>query len=172
MDCCASRPIDVLSRIHFCFMASALVIPCHIRTKWDLKCLFRLLDSVREQTKVFSRVYVVDDASPLQYSLADHDVDHMLLEKNCGPARARNVAVTKALAAGHELIFFTDHDCILDRDWHSHMARYLADTNFAAAGGMTYSWGSTLWTATTKSTALWPGSGCSRIGENSGTCHP
>jgi len=144
MDCCASRPIDVLSRIHFCFMASALVIPCHIRTKWDLKCLCRLLDSVREQTKVFSRIYVVDDASPLQYSLADHEVDHMILEKNCGPARARNVAVTKALAAGHELIFFTDHDCILDRDWHSHMARYLADTNFAAAGGMTYSWGSTL----------------------------
>lgn len=125
-------------------MASALVIPCHIRTKWDLQCLNRLLESVRAQTKVFSRVYVVDDASPRRYSLAEHDVDHMILEKNGGPARARNVAVTKALAAGHDLVFFTDHDCILDRDWHSHMARYLSDTNFAAAGGMTYSWGSTL----------------------------
>jgi len=125
-------------------MASALVIPCHVRTKWDLKCLLRLLDSVRDQSTPFSRVYVVDDASPLKYSLADRDVDHLVLETNGGPAKARNVAVAKALTAGHELIFFTDHDCILNRDWHGHMARFLSDTNFAAVGGMTYSLGSTL----------------------------
>jgi GT2 family glycosyltransferase len=125
-------------------MASALVIPCHLRTRWDLKCLLRLLDSVRDQSTPFSRVYVVDDASPLKYSLADRDVEHMELETNGGPAKARNVAVAKALAEGHELVFFTDHDCILDRDWHGHMFRFLSDTNFAAVGGMTYSWGSTL----------------------------
>ncbi len=128
-----------------CFnMTSALVIPCHIRTRWDLKCLLRLLDSVRDQSTLFSRVYVVDDASPLAYSLADREVEHVVLESNGGPARARNIAVAKALAAGHELVFFTDHDCILDRDWHAHMARYLADNEVAAVGGMTYSWGSTL----------------------------
>jgi GT2 family glycosyltransferase len=125
-------------------MASALVIPCHLRTRWDLKCLHRLLDSVRDQATPFSHVYVVDDASPLRYSLADRDVEHVTLEANCGPARARNVAVAKALAAGHEFLFFTDHDCILDRDWHRHMASFLSNTNFAAVGGMTYSWGSTL----------------------------
>jgi len=125
-------------------MSSALVIPCHIRTRWDLNCLLRLLDSVRDQSTPFARVYVVDDASPLKYSLADRDVEYVALETNGGPARARNVAVAKALAARHELVFFTDHDCILDPDWHGHMARFLSDTDFAAVGGMTYSWGSTL----------------------------
>ena len=125
-------------------MASSLVIPCYIRTRWDLKCLLRLLDSVRDQSMPFSHVYVVDDASPLKYSLAAHEVEHVVLEKNGGPARARNVAVAKALTAGHDFIFFTDHDCILDRDWHAHMARFLTETEFAAVGGMTYAWGTTL----------------------------
>lgn len=125
-------------------MTSALVIPCFIRTKWDLRCLGRLLDSVRDQSVPFSRVYVVDDASPIRYSLADREVEHVVLQTNGGPARARNIAVAKALAAGHEFVFFTDHDCILDGDWHVHMARFLSETDFAAAGGMTYAWGSTL----------------------------
>jgi GT2 family glycosyltransferase len=125
-------------------IGSALIIPCHIRTKWDLKCLLRLLDSVRDQSTPFSCVYVVDDASPVKYSLPDHKVEHIKLVSNGGPARARNTAVVKALAAGYDFVFFTDHDCVLDRDWHGHMVRFLTDTGFAAAGGMTYSWGSTL----------------------------
>lgn len=123
---------------------SALVIPCHIRTKWDLKCLHRLLKSVREQATPFARVYVVDDASPLQHSIAERDVEHLALRENRGPARARNVAVARALADGHAQVLFTDHDCILDRDWNTHMSRFLAETDFAAVGGMTFSWGSTL----------------------------
>ncbi len=123
---------------------SALIIPCFIRTKWDLQCVHRLLDSVRSQSTPFSSVYVVDDASPLRYSLAGHDVEYVALQTNGGPARARNVAVASALAAGHENVFFTDHDCILDRDWHANMSRFLAESSFAAVGGMTYSWGTTL----------------------------
>ncbi|MBY0308865.1 MAG: glycosyltransferase, partial [Phycisphaerales bacterium] len=125
-------------------MASALVIPCHIRTAWDLKALLRLLDSARDQSLFFSSVYVVDDASPRSYSLSDRQVCHIKLAVNGGPARARNVATAKALAAGHQFVFFTDHDCILDREWHAQMHRFLTTTDFAAVGGMTYSWGSTL----------------------------
>jgi len=125
-------------------MLSALVIPCYIRTQWDLRCLLRLLDSVRDQSTPFSHIYVVDDASPRQYSLAGREVEHVVLPTNGGPARARNAAVIKALDAGVEQILFTDHDCILDREWHSHMSRLLTETDFAAVGGMTYSWGSTL----------------------------
>jgi hypothetical protein len=29
---------------------SALIIPCHIKTRWDLDCLKRLLGSVKNQT--------------------------------------------------------------------------------------------------------------------------
>lgn len=125
-------------------MANALVIPCYLRTQWDRRCLLRLLGSVREQSLPFSAVYVVDDASPLPYSLEPYDADHVRLPTNAGPARTRNVGVERALAAGHEQVFFTDHDCVLDRNWHASMSRFLAGTDFAAIGGMTYAWGSTL----------------------------
>lgn len=123
---------------------SALIIPCYIKRQWDLDCLNRLLDSVQSQTESFEKVYVVDDASPLNYALNRPFVNHVIMEKNGGPARARNVAIQKALHAGIEHLLFTDHDCILDNDWNKQMTMFLAQTEFAAVGGMTYSWGNTL----------------------------
>jgi len=73
-------------------MASALVIPCHLRTRWDLKCLLRLLDSVRNQSTQFSHVYVVDNASPLRYSLAGRDVEHATFDANGGLRGLRSVS--------------------------------------------------------------------------------
>ena len=78
---------EICAVINYRLMPNALVIPCHIRTRWDLKCLLRLLDSVRDQSMPFAHVYVVDDASPLKYSLAGRDVEHLVLETNSGPAR-------------------------------------------------------------------------------------
>jgi GT2 family glycosyltransferase len=125
-------------------MTGSLVIPVHLRTPWDLQCLRRLLDSAREQTMPFAHVYIVDDASPLRYSLEGDTVDFIRLPTNGGPAKARNLGAAKALAAGSDHVFFTDHDCILDRDWHSSLSQFLASSSFAAAGGMTYAWGKTL----------------------------
>jgi len=123
---------------------SALIIPCYIRTEWDLSCLNRLLDSVETQSRPFEKVYVIDDASPLKYTLGRAGLEHIVLEKNGGPAKARNVAVVKAQAAGFEHLLFTDHDCILDEGWNEQMSTFLSATDFAAVGGMTYSYGKTL----------------------------
>jgi len=123
---------------------SILVIPCFIRAQSDLDCLHRLLDSVRGQSKPFEKVYLVDDASPLKYEVGRHAVEHLLLDKNGGPARARNVAISRALEDKAEHVLFTDHDCILDTDWNAEMTSFLSRTEFAAVGGMTYSWGNTL----------------------------
>lgn len=123
---------------------SALIIPCYVKRQWDLDCLNRLLDSIQGQTKPFEKVYVVDDASPLKYTLNRRVVEHIVLADNGGPARARNVAIHKALQAGIEHLLFTDHDCILDQTWNDQMTTFLAGTEFAAVGGMTYSWGNTL----------------------------
>lgn len=123
---------------------SALIIPCHVKRQWDLDCLHRLLDSVQGQTKAFDRVYVVDDASPVEFSLDRRFIEHIRLSENGGPAKARNVAIRKALELGIEHLLFTDHDCILDRSWNQQMTTFLARTEFAAVGGMTYSWGKTL----------------------------
>jgi len=77
---------------------SALIIPCYIKTQWDIDCLNRLFDSVQAQTKQFDKVYLIDDASPLTYKLRHDFVEHIMLEENGGPAKARNVGIDKALA--------------------------------------------------------------------------
>jgi GT2 family glycosyltransferase len=123
---------------------SALVIPCHIRTKWDLACLQRLLGSIESQTLPFDRVYLIDDASPVRHDLRLAFLEHVQLRSNGGPARARNVGIERALASGAEFLLFTDHDCVLDPAWNEHMTAFLRDTAFGAVGGMTYAWGSTL----------------------------
>ena len=123
---------------------SVLIVPCFIKTTWDLDCLLRLLGTVKEQTVPFEHVYAVDDASPMDYSVEPDLAEHIRLPSNGGPARARNVGIERALAAGARHLLFTDHDCVLDSGWNEQMTRFLETTSFGAVGGMTYSCGSTL----------------------------
>lgn len=115
-----------------------------MQTQWDLDCLDRLLDSAQRQTKPFDRVYVVDDASPLRYKIRHAFVEQIVLDHNGGPARARNIGIDRALKGNIPNLLFTDHDCILDAGWNERMTSFLDNTEFAAVGGMTYSWGKTL----------------------------
>ena len=123
---------------------SALIIPCHIKNRWDFECLNRLLGSVKNQSLPFEQVYVVDDASPFKYSLEFDFIKHVHLSENGGPAKARNVGIERALGLGAEHLFFTDHDCILDNSWNEEMTAFLKGNSFGAVGGMTHSWGKTL----------------------------
>ena len=123
---------------------SVLIIPCYIRTKSDIDCLNRLLDSVQHQTNPFDNVYVVDDASPYKYNIQHDFVEHIALSENGGPAKARNIAIDKALKINAQHLLFTDHDCILDKEWNEQMILFLSNTEFGAVGGMTYSWGKTI----------------------------
>ncbi|MFZ4580778.1 MAG: glycosyltransferase family 2 protein, partial [Myxococcota bacterium] len=123
---------------------SVLIVPCYIRTDWDVMCLDRLLRSAREQTLPFDRVYVVDDASPRRYAVPTDGVEHVLLPANGGPAKARNVAIDRALSQGTEHLLFTDRDVVLDRAWNEQMTGFLQTTAVGAVGGRTYSLGSTL----------------------------
>ncbi len=123
---------------------SVLIVPCYIKTKWDIDCLNRLLRSVQDQTMAFEKIYVVDDASPMDYALSFDFIEHIRLAENGGPARARNVAIEKALALNVKNILFTDHDCILEKKWNEQMTMFLDQSDFGAVGGMTYSWGKTL----------------------------
>jgi GT2 family glycosyltransferase len=97
------------------------------------------------QTEAFEKVYLINDASPLEYEQKHPFVDYLMLHENGGPARARNRGISKALELGIKMLFFTDHDCILDKDWNRNMSRFLDNTDFGAVGGMTYSFGKTLY---------------------------
>ncbi len=124
---------------------SALIIPCYLSSQWDIDCLNRLLDSVQSQSKPFHKVYLVDDASPLKFDPHHDFVEHIVLNENGGPARARNVGIDRALESGIQQLLFTDHDCVLDKDWNMHMTSFLSHTDYAAVGGMTYSLGKTIY---------------------------
>jgi GT2 family glycosyltransferase len=124
---------------------SFLIIPCYIKTKWDIDCLTRLLESVQNQTLKFEKVLVIDDFSPFEYQLNSFNIEHIKQSENGGPAKARNVGIDKALSENAKHIFFTDHDCILDLQWNEQMTNFLDNTEFAAVGGMTFSYGKTLY---------------------------
>jgi GT2 family glycosyltransferase len=97
------------------------------------------------QTEPFEKVYLIDDASPINYEYQYLFVDNITLSENGGPARARNKGISKALESGIQTLFFTDHDCVLDKDWNNNMTKFLNGTDFGAVGGMTYSLGKTLY---------------------------
>lgn len=123
---------------------TTLIVPCFIKSQWDIECLVRLCGSIQKQSQPFDKVYLVDDASPLKHEIRHDFVEQIFLGGNGGPARARNVAINKAISSGAEYLLFTDHDCILGPDWNKEMTSFLATTEFGAVGGMTYSWGKTL----------------------------
>ena len=123
---------------------SILIIPCFIRTDWDLVCLNRLVHTIQRQSLPFERVFLVDDASPREYQVDDRVVTRIRLEENGGPARARNVGIEKALSLGAKHLLFTDHNCVLDARWNEQMVKFLDSRSFGAVGGMTYSLGKTL----------------------------
>jgi GT2 family glycosyltransferase len=97
------------------------------------------------QTESFEKVYLIDDASPLNYESQYRFVNNIKLKENGGPAGARNKGISKALESGIQTLFFTDHDCVLDKDWNHCMNKFLNDSDFGAVGGMTYSLGKTLY---------------------------
>ncbi len=123
---------------------SVLIVPCFIKNSWDIQCLSRLLGSVKNQSVPFEHIYLVDDASPLNYPLDFDLVEQIRLRENCGPAKARNVGIEMALGQDAQHLFFTDHDCVLASSWNREMTHFLQSTSFGAVGGMTYSLGSTL----------------------------
>ena len=124
---------------------SVLIIPCYIKTKWDIDCLNRLLISASNQTCQFDKVYVIDDASPMDYNLNYDFIEHIILPENGGPARARNIGIEKVLKLETQNILFTDHDCVLNKDWNEQMTSFLDNTKFGAVGGMTFSYGKSLY---------------------------
>jgi len=124
---------------------SALIIPCYIKNQFDIDCLKRLLDTVFIQTKPFEKIYLIDDNSPLKHTMVFDSIEYITLDKNSGPAHARNIGIERALSAGSTYLLFTDHDCIIDKNWNQEMVLFFEKNDFGAVGGMTYSWGTTIY---------------------------
>ena len=126
---------------------SELIIPCYLSDDEGILKFERLLTSIKNQTLPFSAVHVIDDASPRSAEglTAVHGYEYTRLNKNSGPAKARNHGIRCALERGTGLLFFTDHDCVLDNNWNLRLSQFMASSNFGAAGGRTLAFGRTIY---------------------------
>jgi GT2 family glycosyltransferase len=84
----------------------------------------------------------VDDCSPVAYSLPDGTI-RQKMDKNSGPAAARNKGIQTALDLNSDIIAFTDVDCILAKDWvQAIVDAYQRNPNFHILSGNTLSFDS------------------------------
>lgn len=93
-----------------------VVIPTFIKSQKDKNDIVNLLHSVEKQTIIPNEVIVVDDCSPIHFEFPAF-VQVFRLEKNSGPAKARNIGKKISIQNGSDIIAFTDTDCILSKDW-------------------------------------------------------
>ena len=94
----------------------SLVVPVYIKTTKDLNDINNLFSSISKQTLKPSYVILVDDCSPISYSLPDFAEYHRQ-NVNSGPAKARNIGKFIALNYNSDIIAFADTDCILSKNW-------------------------------------------------------
>lgn len=114
-------------------MRISLVIPTHNRCHLLRRCLH----AATTQTYPDYEVIVVDDASTDQTrDMVQREfpqVRYLRLERNQGPAAARNVGIA---SASGEVIAFTDDDCELPADFLARLADgYAAHPDVAGVGG-------------------------------------
>lgn len=105
-----SQSNNVPSNPKTCVVIPAFV--CNIKDRDNLMNLFASLES---QTKKPDSVILVDDCSPISYETNEYTF--CKLDKNSGPAKARNIGKSIALKQNADIIAFIDSDCIADPDW-------------------------------------------------------
>lgn len=119
---------------------NVLIVPVYIRKIEELGLLRGLFSSAVADPGI-DRIVIVDDCSPLKYDLGR---DCIRLEKNQGPAHARNIGRERAFELGATNLFFTDHDCELMPGWGMAFDYFLRHNPYSIAGGITISAGNTL----------------------------
>ena len=116
------------------------VIPAYIKTEKDAKDLKNLISSLENQTLKPNYIILIDDCSPLTYSYSN-SVSFYKLDKNSGPAKARNVGKEIALQYYSDIIAFTDSDCIVNENWiHCIFNSFINKRDFNILSGNTISY--------------------------------
>ncbi|MBI4816589.1 MAG: glycosyltransferase [Deltaproteobacteria bacterium] len=90
-----------------------VVVPVYCRSDRDARSVEALLGGLGLQSSR-CHVLLVDDGSPRWRAPA---VEVIRLDRNLGPAAARNRGVERALEFGADVVAFIDSDCIPAPDW-------------------------------------------------------
>ena len=118
----------------------SIVIPTFIKSEKDKQDIANLLKSIENQILPPSEVIIIDDCSPILYKFPNN-ITVIRLEKNSGPAKARNLGKEIAVKNGSDIIAFTDTDCILSNNWTSIILQsfiVLKDFNLLSGNTISY----------------------------------
>ncbi|MBI3518082.1 MAG: glycosyltransferase [Bacteroidetes bacterium] len=117
----------------------SIVIPAYIATEQDRCNIKNLLSSIEGQTLKPAFIIIVDDCSPIKYEYQGN-ISVNRLERNSGPAKARNIGKEIALQFRSDIIAFADTDCILNEEWVKTITdNFLNEKQFNILSGNTVS---------------------------------
>ena len=126
-------------------MPIAIVIPSYIKNENELKQIYRLLKNlISEQSIQADKIILVDDASPMHIDVSNFPeiLQYRRIEKNSGPATARNIGIDEALKIGCGIIAFTDSDCIPSNTWIEEIKNFFVNNDsYNIVSGKTISYG-------------------------------
>lgn len=116
-----------------------VVVPIYCVTDQDVALVDSLLDGIARQTRS-CRALLIDDGSPR--SVAWRGVEVIRLDRNSGPAAARNRGLDRAVELGADVVAFLDADCVPADSWVAELvAAFVAEPRAHAISGATWSRG-------------------------------
>ena len=104
----------------------SIVVPAFLEKGHDKQNITNLLKSIEKQTFKPHSVILIDDCSPIIFPFPSN-VIVIRLDRNSGPATARNIGKQIAIDNGSDIIAFTDTDCILSETWVETISKSLID---------------------------------------------
>jgi glycosyltransferase involved in cell wall biosynthesis len=117
----------------------SIVIPTYIKDIKDARDIANLINSIERQTLKPDRVILVDDCSPKEFCVPGF-IHYVRLDRNSGPARARNTGKSIATELGTDIVAFTDTDCVLSDVWVENITLSFKDSqDFHILSGNTVS---------------------------------
>jgi GT2 family glycosyltransferase len=114
-----------------------VVVPVFCRSEYDTRTVDALLRGIAMQTRRCLTV-LVDDGSPRYGPWSGVEV--VRLDRNLGPAAARNRGLDRALELGAHVVAFIDSDCVPEPDWiASLVSAFHAERRAHVISGATWS---------------------------------
>lgn len=133
----------------------AVICPFFITDSFSYQQLLNFLESLQKQTLPPAYVFLIDDASPLPYSLPSiQNMQVIRLEKNMGPAYARNRGIEALQKLKLEssfdtsIVAFSDSDVVLSKNWLEEIfLGFKQNSQAFGLSGITQSLGKTIFDA-------------------------
>jgi glycosyltransferase involved in cell wall biosynthesis len=114
----------------------SVILPCYNNEKYIEDCL----SSILNQSYSSFELFVVNDGSTdksleLIKGIKDKRITLINNPNNKGAAYARNLALSQAQG---EFLFFTDSDCVVDKEWVQNGLKEIKKSNCVGLEGKTY----------------------------------